>query len=211
LFLLHRVGKTSLMNRYHSKKFSGQYKATIGADFLSTDIQLDGGRVATLQIWDTAGQERFQSLGVAFYRGADACLLVYDVTDAKSLEHLESWRIEFLRQVGDDPEMANFPFLVLGNKIDMTSERRVPKYRAEQWCKSITRPGSTTPVDHFETSAKDATNVDEAFKRAASLAYARAEENRQKEEAQFYMAEPETIDLHRRNPYPTQGQPNCCS
>lgn len=119
LFLLLRVGKTSLMNRYHSKKFSGQYKATIGADFLSTDIQLDGGRVATLQIWDTAGQERFQSLGVAFYRGADACLLVYDVTDQKSLEHLESWRTEFLRQVGDDPEMANFPFLVLGNKIDM--------------------------------------------------------------------------------------------
>jgi Ras-related protein Rab-7A len=111
------------MNRYHSKKFSGQYKATIGADFLSTDIALEGDdRVATLQIWDTAGQERFQSLGVAFYRGADACLLVYDVTDPKSLDHLESWRKDFLRQLGfeeNDPQLQNFPFVVLGNKVDM--------------------------------------------------------------------------------------------
>ena len=121
-YCIARVGKTSLMNRYHSKKFSGQYKATIGADFLSKEIQLEGDRLATLQIWDTAGQERFQSLGVAFYRGADAVVLVYDVTDPQSFEHLVSWRTEFLRQVsgGDvnNSDMANFPFLVLGNKID---------------------------------------------------------------------------------------------
>mmetsp|Transcript_27792 Transcript_27792/g.28193 ORF Transcript_27792/g.28193 Transcript_27792/m.28193 type:complete len:82 (-) Transcript_27792:1197-1442(-) len=57
------VGKTSLMNRYHSQKFSGQYKATIGADFLTKDVavvQQGQERMATLQIWDTAGQERFQ-------------------------------------------------------------------------------------------------------------------------------------------------------
>merc|ERR1719330_1347038 len=93
------VGKTSLMNRYHSNKFTGQYKATIGADFLSKDVTIDD-KIATLQIWDTAGQERFQSLGVAFYRGADACLLVYDVTDPRSLEHLQNWRSEFLKQIG---------------------------------------------------------------------------------------------------------------
>merc|ERR1719491_1063424 len=71
------VGKTSLMNRYHSSKFTGQYKATIGADFHSkhvslTDPNTGATRHVTLQIWDTAGQERFQSLGVAFYRGTDA-------------------------------------------------------------------------------------------------------------------------------------------
>lgn len=49
------------MNRYHSGKFTGQYKATIGADFLSKEVSIDGtDRKATLQIWDTAGQERFQ-------------------------------------------------------------------------------------------------------------------------------------------------------
>lgn len=51
------------------------------------------------KIWDTAGQERFQSLGVAFYRGADCCVLAYDVTSARSFEALDSWRDEFLLQV----------------------------------------------------------------------------------------------------------------
>lgn len=71
-----------------------------------------------LQIWDTAGQERFQSLGVAFYRGADCCVLCYDVTSPNSFKSLDSWRDEFLIQASPrDPD--HFPFVVLGNKIDL--------------------------------------------------------------------------------------------
>lgn len=74
------------------------------------------------QIWDTAGQERFQSLGVAFYRGADCCVLVFDVTNANSFKTLDSWRDEFLIQASPrDPE--NFPFVVLGNKIDLENRQ----------------------------------------------------------------------------------------
>ena len=69
------VGKTSLMNQYVNRKFTNQYKATIGADFLTKEVMIED-KLVTMQIWDTAGQERFQSLGVAFYRGADACVLV---------------------------------------------------------------------------------------------------------------------------------------
>lgn len=73
-----------------------------------------------VKIWDTAGQERFQSLGVAFYRGADCCVLVYDVTAPSSFKSLDSWRDEFLIQASPrDPE--NFPFIVIGNKIDLES------------------------------------------------------------------------------------------
>ena len=57
------------MNQFVHKRFSNQYKATIGADFLTKEIMIED-KLVTLQIWDTAGQERFQSLGVAFYRGA---------------------------------------------------------------------------------------------------------------------------------------------
>ncbi len=67
------VGKTSLMNQFVNDKFSKQYKATIGADFLTKEILIDD-KLVTMQIWDTAGQERFQSLGVAFYRGAGSKL-----------------------------------------------------------------------------------------------------------------------------------------
>lgn len=66
--------------------------------------------LTSLQLWDTAGQERFQSLGVAFYRGADCCVLVYDVNNSKSFDTLDSWRDEFLVQASPrDPE--NFPFV----------------------------------------------------------------------------------------------------
>merc|ERR1719450_252748 len=75
-------------------------------------------RLVTMQLWDTAGQERFQSLGVAFYRGADACILVFDITNPKSFDNLDSWREEFLGQASpSDPD--EFPFVVLGNKIDV--------------------------------------------------------------------------------------------
>lgn len=95
------------MNQYVNKKFSNQYKATIGADFLTKEVLVDD-RLVTMQvrwettiqsitelhfntrvkIWDTAGQERFQSLGVAFYRGADCCVLAYDVNNSRSFESL---------------------------------------------------------------------------------------------------------------------------
>jgi Ras-related protein Rab-7A len=113
-----------------NKKFSASYKATIGADFLTKEVLVDD-RLVTMQVcaveflldqfgrwllihspqlWDTAGQERFQSLGVAFYRGADCCVLVYDVNNSKSFEALDSWRDEFLVQANPrDPE--GFPFV----------------------------------------------------------------------------------------------------
>ena len=85
--------------------------------FNSLQVMVDD-RLVTMQIWDTAGQERFQSLGVAFYRGADCCVLTYDVTDPESFKSLDSWRDEFLIQASPrDPE--NFPFVVLGNKVDL--------------------------------------------------------------------------------------------
>ena len=53
-------------------------------------------RTCVLQIWDTAGQERFQSLSAAFYRGADCCCLVYDITKPESFEHITTWKDHFV-------------------------------------------------------------------------------------------------------------------
>eukprot|EP01080_Neovahlkampfia_damariscottae_P012275 gene12275-5859_t len=156
------VGKTSLMNQFVNNKFSSQYKATIGADFLTKEVQVNDKNV-TMQIWDTAGQERFQSLGVAFYRGADSCVLVFDVNVAGTFEHLDQWRDEFLIQAGpEDPD--NFPFIVIGNKIDLSDQRVVNQKRAQAWCQS---KGN---LPYFETSAKDSTNVEDAFRVIANNA-----------------------------------------
>ncbi|KAA8494526.1 Ras-related protein Rab7 [Porphyridium purpureum] len=177
------VGKTSLMERYVNQRFSQQYKATIGADFLSKDIELED-RMANLQIWDTAGQERYQSLGSAFYRGSDACVLVYDVTDLRSFESLETWREEFLAYAANrDPE--TFPLVVLGNKIDIVDRAKaVPTKRAQQWC------AAKGGVPHFETSAAEDINVEAAFQLVATLALKRGEQ-----EEEFFL--PETVEINQ--------------
>ncbi|KGO74311.1 Small GTPase superfamily, Ras type [Penicillium italicum] len=200
-----------------NKKFSGSYKATIGADFLTKEVLVDD-RLVTMQIWDTAGQERFQSLGVAFYRGADCCVLVYDVNNSKSFEALDSWRDEFLIQASPrDPE--SFPFVsgvsaflfliscaaaagkndmlvradghmqvVIGNKIDVEENKRmISSKRAMTFCQS---KGN---IPYFETSAKEAVNVEQAFEVIARSALAQ-------EEAEEFSGEfSDPINIHLDN------------
>lgn len=157
------VGKTSILHKYVSNKFIEEHKATIGADFSTKEITIDDNRLITLQIWDTAGQERFQSLGNAFYRGADSCVLVYDITDQKSFTRISTWRDAFLRQAQpDNPE--SFPFLLLGNKADQEEQRVVPHedaaaFAAKQQC-----------MKFFETSALTGQNLEPAMREIANIA-----------------------------------------
>ena len=113
------VGKTSLLQRYTLGDMPDpkNTKATIGADFQKKEVTVNNVSV-TVQIWDTAGQEQYHALGHAFYRGADCCCLVFDLTKKESLEHLNRWRQGFIDNTGCEPD--TFPFVVMGNKADMT-------------------------------------------------------------------------------------------
>ncbi|KAF9399570.1 Ras- protein Rab-7A [Mortierella sp. AD011] len=157
------VGKVSLCVGFIHKRFTNAYKATIGADFITKEIELEDGRRVSLQIWDTAGQERFQSLGIAFYRGADACILCYDVTNYLTFEHLAKWRREFLNQAGIGDSNPDFPFVLLGNKIDI-DERVVSRRQARGFAQEhSTVTGSKVEMPCFEASAKDGIHVEDAF------------------------------------------------
>jgi Ras-related protein Rab-9A len=120
-------------------------------------MEIEGNRY-TLQIWDTAGQERFKSLRTPFYRGSDCCLLTYAVDDMQSFQNLTMWKKEFL-YYADVKDPDRFPFVVLGNKIDST-DRKVTSEEVNQWCKD------NGDIPYFETSAKQATNVEQAFEGA---------------------------------------------
>ena len=163
--------------------------------------------ICFLQIWDTAGQERFQSLGVAFYRGADCCVLVFDVTAPNTFKSLDSWRDEFLIQASPrDPE--NFPFVVIGNKVDLENRAvsigfefcskfslifdwiccQVSTKRAQGWCQSKNN------IPYFETSAKEAINVEQAFQTVAKNGLA------QETEVELYNTDfPDKINLNNEN------------
>ncbi|ELU08963.1 hypothetical protein CAPTEDRAFT_127231 [Capitella teleta] len=147
------VGKSSLMHRFVSNKFETLSFYTIGVEFRNKDIIVNG-ETFTLQIWDTAGQERFKSLRTPFYRGADCCLLTFGVDDMVSLKNLSFWKKEFLYNA-DVQEADLFPFVVLGNKVDI-AEQEVAEEEAIAWC-------AANHVPYYQTSAKDAINVDTAF------------------------------------------------
>lgn len=142
-----------------------------------------------IQIWDTAGQERFQSLGIAYYRGADACVLVYDVNNYLSFQHLgivchilfqitkrpfffffyklERWREDFLKQSSLPTEEAkNFPLIIIGNKIDI-DDRVVSRRQARAWAEVHSSESMQIPC--FEASAKYGNNVEKAFAQIAKM------------------------------------------
>lgn len=185
------VGKSSLMNRYVTNKFDAHLFHTIGVEFLNKELEVDGHQV-TLQIWDTAGQERFRSLRTPFYRGSDCCLLTFSVDDNQSFLNLSNWKKEFI-YYADVKEPEKFPFVVLGNKLDVM-ERQVTLEEAQQWCQE------NGGYPYFETSAKDATNVAEAFEEAVRRVFA-------SDERTDHLIPTDTVKLHRR----PRAATSCCS
>ncbi|XP_026122358.1 ras-related protein Rab-9A-like isoform X2 [Carassius auratus] len=184
------VGKSSLMNRYVSNKFDSHLFHTIGVEFLNKELEVDGHTV-TLQIWDTAGQERFRSLRTPFYRGSDCCLLTFSVDDNQSFLNLNNWKKEFAFYA-DVRDPDKFPFVVLGNKVDVT-ERQVSMEDAQRWCQE------NGGYPYFETSAKDATNVSGAFEEAVRRVLS-------SEDRAEHLLPTDTVDLCRK----PRANGSCC-
>ncbi|KAI6653646.1 Ras-related protein Rab-9B-like [Oopsacas minuta] len=112
-------------------------------------------------IWDTAGQERFKSLRTPFYRGADCCILTFAVNDKQSFANIDFWKKEFL-YYADIRDTNNFPFIVIGNKIDLGQERTVSEEEASIWC-------GNQSIPYYQTSAKTSENVNIAFFHALEI------------------------------------------
>ena len=84
------MGKTTLITRFTEEYFLESYTATIGVDFKSKLLSIEG-RSLKMQIWDTAGQERFRNITQAYFKGASGILLAFSVTDSASFENLQKW------------------------------------------------------------------------------------------------------------------------
>ena len=104
-----------------------------------------------MQIWDTAGQERFKNIQASYYKGANGILVVYDITNRESFEHLNSWLIE----IEKNGHTNVYKFLI-GNKNDLEEQRLITKEEGEEFA-------SINGLDFFETSAKTNYQVQDAF------------------------------------------------
>jgi len=149
------VGKSCLLLRFADDTYTESYISTIGVDFKIRTIELDG-KTIKLQIWDTAGQERFRTITSSYYRGAHGIIVVYDITDTQTFASVKQWLSEI-----DRFACENVNRLLVGNKSDLKDKRKVDTATAKEFADSLGIP-------FIETSAKNASNVEDAFITMAS-------------------------------------------
>ncbi|KAI3383023.1 hypothetical protein SNEBB_010781 [Seison nebaliae] len=150
------TGKTSLIKRYVHNLFSQHYRSTIGVDFALKVVQKDND-IIRLQLWDIAGQERFGSMTRVYYRDAVGCVIVFDMTRASTFEAVIKWKADLDEKV----QLQNgkpLPCLLLGNKCDLAKDDLVKNpVGMNQFCED------QNFIGWHQVSAKDGTNVSEAF------------------------------------------------
>ena len=113
------VGKTNLISRYTMDHFDDNTKNTIGVDFSSKDIKIDGKSIK-VQFWDTAGQEKYKAIASSYYKNALGAFIVYDITRRETFDKVNLWYDDLKRH--SDTEIQ---IMLLGNKSDLTKARQV--------------------------------------------------------------------------------------
>ena len=154
------VGKSSLMNRYVDNVFEMNIMGTAGLDLKKKIVEIKGEKIKIF-IFDTAGQERFRSIAKNQYKKADGIIVIYDVTDRKSFENVNRWLDSIKAEIEGGTES-----LLIGNKIDLVSERVVSQKEGEDIAKRKNIP-------FIETSAKESLNVKDAFLKVINSLYQR--------------------------------------
>ena len=146
-----QVGKTSLTLALTKNQFEDSVLTTLGKESYMHQIYLHGEKLK-MKIWDTAGQERFKSMSVSVIKTVEGLVLVYSITNQLTFQNLETW----LKQLQDVTDISKKPIIIVGNKSDLIDSREVSYEEGEKFAKEH-------GYKFFETSAKNGTNVQEAF------------------------------------------------
>ena len=144
------VGKSSILNRFYQDKFEPDYQATIGLDFHSKNVSINGTNVRLL-LYDTAGQEKFKSLIPMYIRDANIIIVVYDITSKDSFVHTDHWVNET-----KDLKREDAIFVLVGNKIDLEDKRVLETKEAENFA-------NEKGFLFYEVSAKTGQGIQELF------------------------------------------------
>ena len=119
--------------------------SSIGVDFKTKQIELDD-RLIKMQIWDTAGHEKFRTITTSYYKSAHAIIILYDITQKASFDHIRNWITE-IDKFGKQGVLK----VIVGNKLDMENNRKITKEAAENLALKY-------GIKLWEVSAKDNTN-----------------------------------------------------
>ena len=213
------VGKTSILRRLIDRDFDdSNSRSTIGVEFKIMTIDLPSKKVAKVQIWDTAGQERYRAITSAYYRGSRAIIVVFDLTNRKSFDDLDSWMEEVAHhypelktQIIDsaDEDESEVVVYLFGNKKDLEDKVCVGKDEALAF-------GRKYGMHYKEVSAKLGTAVHDSFQHVASLCekkmLAQIEADQKKESQKIEQGnriKVESVDFFDENPIPKDPTCNC--
>ena len=154
-----QVGKSTLTVKFVKNIFTTQYKQTLGVDFLNIkkyikkiDQEID------FYIWDTAGQDNYNAITRRYYRGADACLIVFSIIDRESFNQVKSWHQKMTQECG------NIPAALVMSKIDLKDDVKVNNEEAESLAKEL-------KLKLFKVSSKEGIQVEECFEYLAIKHY----------------------------------------
>ncbi|CAL9069265.1 unnamed protein product [Musa banksii] len=190
IFIVNLKITYRLLTLFVDDSYLESYISTIGVDFKIRTVEQDG-KTIKLQIWDTAGQERFRTITSSYYRGAHGIIVVYDVTDQESFNNVKQWLNEIDRYASDSVNK-----LLVGNKCDLTANKVVSYETAKAFADEIGIP-------FMEASAKNATNVEQAF-----MAMTGAIKNRMASQPALNSAKPPTVQIRGQ---PVNQKSTCCS
>ena len=158
------VGKSNLLMKFAHNKFTDEYQATIGVEFGAKNITFDN-QIYRIQIWDTAGQENFRSITRAYYKNSVCAMVVYDITNKESFEHVLNW----IQDIKDQSPKTVLIVLV-GNKIDLEENRAVSYDEGSEFA-------IKNGLIFEETSAKTGQGIEEIFLKSAKEIAKKMEEN----------------------------------
>ena len=155
-----QVGKTSLLTKFTTNQFEERYIATVGVNIVKEQIILkDQDATINLMFWDVAGQPQFYMLHRPYFNGADGIILMFDITRSSTFSNVNNWYNTAVKF-----GLSGVPRILVGNKIDLTEERKIILPMAEHLSEKINAP-------YFETSALTGDNVKEVFYKIGELIF----------------------------------------
>ena len=150
------VGKTSTILRFTDNAFIRTYIPTLGVNISEKNVKIDGNSVGLI-LWDIAGQSKFETMRKHFYKGTEAVILIFDLTNRKSFESIPKWYEDIKKYVISDTKIVGF---ILGNKEDLTESRLIGE-------KEVIKIAKKLNLDYIETSALTGKNVELSFHKIA--------------------------------------------
>ena len=190
------VGKSNILSRYLKDQFKEDSKSTVGVE-LGTKFLKIKGTGAKLQIWDTAGQERYRSITSNYYKGSHGCFIVYDITSENTFDNVDRWFEQAQKEASKDVSI-----ILVGNKCDLESERKVSKEQGEEKAKNLNCP-------FFETSALSKINIDDIFTEMVNNIYEKTggPKNDDDDEIEIVKENDKAVSLTPQEPEKKKG---CC-